>query len=95
MLGPPGFNFCFSFAQGVSKLFGAQGSPLSGSLLNLLSPRFLFIKVVIMIYLFVLSPSSVRRSHFQRSSSLKPLADDSEILFGASIGRTKMAATPI
>ena len=37
----PGFNWCFSFAPDFSKLFGAQGSPLSGSLLNLLSPRFL------------------------------------------------------
>ena len=36
-----GFNWCFSqFAPGFSKLFGAQGSPSSGSLLNLLSPRF-------------------------------------------------------
>ena len=57
VLGPPGFNSCFSFAPGISKLFGAQGSPLSGSLLNLLSPRFRFIKVVIMIYLFVLDES--------------------------------------
>ena len=39
-LDPPGFNWCFSFASGFSKLFGAQGSPSSGSLLNLLSPRF-------------------------------------------------------
>ena len=30
--------FFFSFAPGFSKLFGAQGSPLSGSLLNPLSP---------------------------------------------------------
>ena len=28
------------FCSGVSKLFGAQGSPSSGSLLNLLSSRF-------------------------------------------------------
>ena len=45
LLGPPWFNLCFSFAPGFSKLFGAQGSQSSGSLLNLLSPRFLFIKV--------------------------------------------------
>ena len=43
LLGPPGFNWCFffSFAPGSSKLFGAQGFPLSCSLLSLLSPRFL------------------------------------------------------
>ena len=32
---PPGFNGCFSFAPDFSKLFGAQGSPSSDSLLNL------------------------------------------------------------
>ena len=37
-----------------SKVFCAQGSPSSDSLLNLLSPRFLFIRVIIMIYSFVL-----------------------------------------
>ena len=47
----------FPFAPDFSKLFGAQGSPSSGSLLNLLSPRFLFIRVVIVIYLFVLDDS--------------------------------------
>ena len=46
----------FSFCSGVS-IFGDQGSPSSGSLLNLLSPRFLFIRVFIMIYLFVLGDS--------------------------------------
>ena len=40
VFGPPGFNWCFSFAPGFSKLFGTQGSPSSGSLLSLLSPRF-------------------------------------------------------
>ena len=40
LLGPPGFNWCFSFAPGLSKLFGAQASPSSGSLLSLLSPGF-------------------------------------------------------
>ena len=40
LVGQPGFNWCFYFAPGFSKLFGAQGSPSSGSLLNLLSPRF-------------------------------------------------------
>ena len=54
LLGPPGFNWCFSFAPGSSKLFGAQGSPSSGSLLNLLSPRFVLIGMFIMIYLFAL-----------------------------------------
>ena len=44
----------FVFFSGFSKLFSAQGSPSSGSLLNLLSPRFLFIRMIIMIYLFVL-----------------------------------------
>ena len=39
-LARPGSNWCFSFAPGFSKLFGAQGSQSSGSLLNLLSPRF-------------------------------------------------------
>ena len=55
LLGPPGFNWCFffSFTPGFNKLLGAQGSPSSGSLLNLFSPRFLFIGVVIMIYSFV------------------------------------------
>ena len=37
---PTGVQLLFSFCSGVSKLFGAQGSPSSGSLLNLLSPRF-------------------------------------------------------
>ena len=54
LLGPPRFNWCFPFAPGFSKFFGAQGSLTSGSILNVLSPRFLFIRVVIMIYLFVL-----------------------------------------
>ena len=40
LLGPPGFNWCFSFALGFSKLFGAERFPSSGSLLSLLSPRF-------------------------------------------------------
>ena len=35
LVGQPGFNWCFSFAPGFSKckLFGAQGSASSGSLL--------------------------------------------------------------
>ena len=33
---PPGFNWRLSFAPDFSKLFGAQGSPSSGSILNLL-----------------------------------------------------------
>ena len=37
---PTGVQLVFFFCSGVSKLFGAQGSPSSGSLLNLLSPRF-------------------------------------------------------
>ena len=37
---PTGVQLGFFFCSGVSKLFGAQGSPSSGSLLNLLSPRF-------------------------------------------------------
>ena len=58
MLGPPKFYRCFlSFALDFSKLFGAQGSPSSGSLLNLRVLVFLFIMVVIMIYLFVLDNS--------------------------------------
>ena len=40
LLGTPGFNLCFSFAPGFNKLFGAQGSPSSCSLLNLLSSFF-------------------------------------------------------
>ena len=40
-----------------SKLLGAQGSPSSGSLLNIMSPRFLLITVVILIYVFVLDDS--------------------------------------
>ena len=35
LLGPTGFNWCFSFAPDFSKLFGAQGPPSSGSLLSL------------------------------------------------------------
>ena len=42
------FLFCSGF-----KLFGAQGPPSSSSLLSLLSPRFCFIKVVIIIHLSV------------------------------------------
>ena len=37
---PTGVQLVFFFCSGVSKLFGAQGSPSPGSLLNLLSPRF-------------------------------------------------------
>ena len=37
---PTGVQLVFFFCSGVSKLFGAQGCPSSGSLLNLLSPRF-------------------------------------------------------
>ena len=40
---PTEVQLVFFFSQGFSKLFGAKGSPSSGSLLNLLSPRFLFI----------------------------------------------------
>ena len=40
LLGSPGFNWCFSSAPDFSKLFGAQGSPSSDSLLRL-SLRFL------------------------------------------------------
>ena len=32
LLSPPGFNWCFSF---VPELFGGQGCPSSGGLLNL------------------------------------------------------------
>ena len=35
LLGPPGFDWCFCFAPDFSKLFGCQGSPSPGSLLNL------------------------------------------------------------
>ena len=34
LLGPSGFNWCFAFASDFSKLFGAQESPFSASLLN-------------------------------------------------------------
>ena len=44
--------FFFSFPTDFSKLFGALGSPSLG-----MCPRFLFIMVVIMIYLFVLDDS--------------------------------------
>ena len=57
LLGPPGSDRCFSFAPGFSKVFGAQGSPSSGILLNMLSPRFLFNRMFIMIYLFILDDS--------------------------------------
>ena len=39
-------------------------------------------------YSMVLKPASVR-SHFQRSSSLNRLANQSQILYGASIGSGK------
>ena len=35
MFGPTGVQLVFFFCPGVSELFGAQGSPSSGSLLNL------------------------------------------------------------
>ena len=35
-----GVQLVFIYCSGVSKLFGAQGSPSSDSFLNLLSPRF-------------------------------------------------------
>ena len=35
LLDLPGLNWCFSFAPDFSKVFGAQGSPSSGSLLNM------------------------------------------------------------
>ena len=54
---PTRVQLVFSFAPGFSKLFGAKGSPSSGSLLILLSRRFLFIRVIIMIYSFVLDDS--------------------------------------
>ena len=50
-------NWCFSFAPDFSKLFDAQGSPSSCSILNLLSPRFCFIRVFFMNHLFVLDDS--------------------------------------
>ena len=34
LFGPPRFNWCFSLAPDFSKLFGAQVSPSSGSLLT-------------------------------------------------------------
>ena len=37
---PTRVQLVFFICSGVSKIFGAQGSPSSGSLLNLLSPRF-------------------------------------------------------
>ena len=40
LFGTPVFNWCFSFAPGFSKLFGAKGSPSPGRLLNVLSPDF-------------------------------------------------------
>ena len=40
---PTGVNSCFTFAPGFSELFGAKGSPSSGSLLNLLSSFFFLI----------------------------------------------------
>ena len=35
LLGQPGFNWCFSFAPDVNKLFGAHGFISPGSLLYL------------------------------------------------------------
>ena len=54
---PNGVQLAFFFSYGVSQLLGTQGSQSSGSLLNLLSLRFLFIGMFIMIYLFVLDDS--------------------------------------
>ena len=53
---PTGVQLLFSFCSGVSKLFGAQDLHRC-SLLNLLSPRFLFIRMLIVIYLLVLYDS--------------------------------------
>ena len=39
---PTGVQLVFFFCSGVSKLFGAQGSPSSGSLLKLLSSFFIY-----------------------------------------------------
>ena len=58
------------FAPGFSKLFGTQGASSSGSLLNLLSPRICFTRVVIMIYLFVLDDSLTRKRFTMRTERL-------------------------
>ena len=50
-------GWCFSFAPGFSGLFGARGSPSSGGLLGLLSPRIWFVRVVVMICLLVIGGS--------------------------------------
>ena len=59
-----------TFAPGFSKLFGTQGASSSGSLLNLLSPRICFTRVVIMIYLFVLDDSLTRKRFTTRTERL-------------------------
>ena len=52
LLGPPGSNWWFSFAPELVSYFAPRDL-----LLNLLSPRFLFIRMFIMIYLFVFDDS--------------------------------------
>ena len=51
LLGPPRFNWCFSFAPGFQYVIRRPGISIVGQLTESVSPRFLFIVVVIMIYL--------------------------------------------
>ena len=69
---PIGVQLEIFFCSGF-QLFGTQGSPSSGSLLNLLSPRFLFIRmfiVVIVIYLFVFDYSLTTKRFTSRTEEL-------------------------
>ena len=63
--------FCLLFRI-FSKLFGAQGAPSLGSLLltESMSPRFLFIMVVFVIYLFVLGDSLTSQRFTTRTEEL-------------------------
>ena len=68
-----GMELLLTFAPGFSKLFGTQGASSSGSLLNLLSPRICFTRVVIMIDLFLLDDSLTRTRTERLTKCCEPL----------------------
>ena len=57
LLGPPGLNWCFSFAPDFQYVIWRPGIFIVKQLTESVSPRFLIIMMVIMIYLFVLDDS--------------------------------------
>ena len=52
-----GVQLVFLFCSGFQQVIGRPGISIVGQLTESVSPRFLFIMVVIMIYLFVLGDS--------------------------------------